>query len=526
MAENIRELALDVLLALEKKNVEKTQDGHEAGAGFSSRLIRDVLDKYDYLEGRDKAFFKRLTEGTIERRLELDYYLNALSSVPVNKMKPLIRCLLRLGAYQLLYMDTVPDRAACDEACKLAAKRGFKNLRGFVNGVLRNLSRNKDSLPLPDQGREPVTYLSVKYSMPEWIVGLWLEEYGRKITETLLDGLLKEHSVCLRFCTRLSDGRRREYLELFREQGVEITPSGYLPYCFFLKHADNIRRLPGYEEGSFLVQDVSSALAVEAAGLKDGDFVVDVCAAPGGKSLLASEKARRVLARDVSEEKTALICENAERMRADNIEIQVFDGQQTDGELVGRADVVLLDVPCSGLGVTGKKRDIKYRVSETDMERLVELQRRIVAASAAYVKPGGTLLYSTCTIHRAENEDMVRFIAGELGFEPVSLEGILPEAVLAQKERVAALRSKEPMQSGGKMPEAGNAAAEGRGQPEAGGAAAEGRGQSEMGSAACGGLTEAEAAACIQLLPGFMECDGFFIARFRRPTEDAARYRQ
>ena len=238
------------------------------------------------------------------------------------------------------------------------------------------------------------------------------------------------------------------------------------------------------------MQDVSSALAVEAAGLTAGDFVIDVCAAPGGKSLLAAEKAGRVLARDVSEEKTGLIRGNAERMRAENIEIQVFDGQQTDEELMGRADAVFLDVPCSGFGVIGKKRDIKYRVTREDLESLVELQRRIVTASAGYVKPGGTLVYSTCTIHRAENEDMVRFITRELGFVPESLEGILPEEVLAEKKRIAELKAGT------------DAVGPGTGLKDA-----------EVGT----GLTAAEDAACIQLLPGFMECDGFFIARFRRP---------
>lgn len=500
MAENIRELALEVLLALEKKEI-----GTGIKNEFSSRLITDVLDKYDYLEGRDKAFFKRVTEGTIERQLELDYYLNAFSSVPVNKMKPFVRCLLRLGIYQVLYMDNVPDSAACNEACKLAAKRGFNNLKGFVNGVLRSISRNKDRLPVPDRDREPVKYLSVKYSMPEWLVELWLDEYGWQITEILLEGLLKIHPVSLRFRTSLSDAGREECIRRLEERGAEPSPGGYLPYCFLLGRVDNIRRLPGYEEGSFTVQDVSSALAVEAAGLKADDFVVDVCAAPGGKSLLAAEKAGRVLARDVSEEKTALIRENAERMRAENIEIQVFDGTQTDEGLMGRADVVLLDVPCSGLGVIGKKRDIKYRVTKEGVKSLSDLQRQIVTASAGYVKPGGTLVYSTCTIHRAENEDMVRFIARELGFMPEPLEGVLPEAVLAAKKRIAELKSKETLGH------------DGRNTDTRKGSADAGEGTLLTAAAAENGLTAEENAACIQLLPGFMESDGFFIARFRRP---------
>ena len=164
-----REIIVEILLDLEK------------GQDFSHKLIKAVLDKYDYLDPRDKAFIKRVTEGTIERQLELDYYLNRFSSVPVRKMKPLIRCLLRMSTYQILYMDAVPDSAVCNEACKIAAKRGFRTLKGFVNAVLRNISRSKDKMPLPDP-TDPVKYFSVKYSMPEWIVNLWLPVYGTEGT--------------------------------------------------------------------------------------------------------------------------------------------------------------------------------------------------------------------------------------------------------------------------------------------------------------------------------------------------------
>lgn len=192
-----REIIVEILLDLEK------------GQDFSHKLIKAVLDKYDYLDPRDKAFIKRVTEGTIERQLELDYYLNRFSSVPVRKMKPLIRCLLRMSTYQILYMDAVPDSAVCNEACKLAAKRGFRTLKGFVNAVLRNISRSKDKMPLPDPA-DPVKYFSVKYSMPEWIVNLWLPVYGMEGTETLLMGLLKIHPVSLRFCLELSETDRED----------------------------------------------------------------------------------------------------------------------------------------------------------------------------------------------------------------------------------------------------------------------------------------------------------------------------
>ena len=220
---------------------------------------------------------------------------------------------------------------------------------------------------------------------------------------------------------------------------------------------------------------------MEAARIREGDFVVDVCAAPGGKSILAGERAGggRVLARDLTEEKRALVQENIRRMGAGNIETEVFDGTCTDTGLLGKADVVLLDVPCSGLGVAGKKRDIKYRVKKQDLEELMALQRRILRASAGYVKPGGTLLYSTCTIHRGENQEMVRFLVRELGFEPLPLGEVLPEAVLARGRLLEEDLCRAGLASGQ-------------------------------------GLTEEEKSACLQLLPGYMEADGFFMARLRR----------
>lgn len=475
MADHIREIVLDTLMSLEKSG------------DYSNRLIRGVLDKYDYLEGRDKSFIKRVTEGVIERRPELDYYLDHVSSLPVRKMKPLIRSLLRMGAYQILYMDAVPDRAVCNEAVNLAGKRGFGSLKGFVNGVLRALSKGKGNLPLPDGEKEPVRFLSVKYSMPDWIVELWLAGYGREAAERILAGLMRIHPVSLRFSSVLPGEEREGWVKRLREAGVGIQENPYLPYVFFAERTDNIGMLPGYGEGAFMVQDASSALAVEAARIKDTDFVMDICAAPGGKSILAAEKASGVLSRDISPAKTDVLEENIRRMKASNIQVQVYDATSFDGEYEEKADVVFMDVPCSGLGVIGKKRDIKYRVTRQETEELAALQRRIVDNSWRYVKPGGILLYSTCTIHTGENEAMVKYISENLPFEPVSLEGTLPTALWEQKKRL-----EEELRQAGAWGDKSH-------QP-----------QVPLQ------LTEAQQASCIQLLPGYMECDGFFFAKFRR----------
>lgn len=432
MKENARESVLDILLTLEKEHT------------FSNRLIKETLDKQGPLPGRDKAFIKRMAEGTIERQIELDYYLNQVSSVPITKMKPLIRCLLRMSAYQLLYMDAVPDSAVCNEACKLAEKRGFHRLKGFVNGVLRNLAKQKDKLPLPKE-EDGAEFYSVKYSMPEWLVEMWLSEYGEKDTAAILEGLLRIHPVSLRFRMDLSKTEIEKLIGQMEEMGACIKPSEIHPLIYTIENIEGVKFLPGYEEGAFVVQDASSAQAVEAADIKEGDFVMDVCAAPGGKSIFAAEKtgkAGRVLARDVSEAKTARIKENLTRMKMENVMVEVYDATVMDEAYLEKADVVLMDVPCSGLGVMGKKRDIKYHVTKESLEKIVALQKKIIENSWRYVKPGGTLLYSTCTIHRAENEDMVRWIVENFPFEQASSVQLLPGFVEADGFFYARLRRK------------------------------------------------------------------------------------
>ncbi len=404
MAENAREIVLDMLLALER------------GEEYSHKLIKAVLDKYDYLDAREKAFMKRLTEGTIEKKLQLDYVIDQFSNVPVRKMKPLIRCLMRMSVYQILYMGSVPDSAVCNEAVKLAVKRKFQNLKGFVNGVLRNIARNKNQIKWPDVKENPVEWLQITFSVPQWLVQLWIKEYGFERTESMLKGLEKVHPVSIRFQTRLDKTARLEYISKMEAVGVRVTPSPYLDYAFLLEKVEGVASLPGYEEGAFTVQDVSSMLAVEAAGIKASDFVLDICAAPGGKTLLAAEKAAKVLSRDVSFDKLSIIEENAERMGAENVTVAQWDAAVTDESLLEKADVVLMDVPCSGFGVMGKKRDIKYHVTPEGLKELLKLQKAIIAASWQYVKPGGTLLYSTCTIHREENEEMSQWICEQFPF--------------------------------------------------------------------------------------------------------------
>mgnify|MGYP002580014397 CR=1 FL=1 len=263
---NTRALVLDILLEMEK------------GQEYGSLLLKNVLDKYDYLESRDKAFIKRLTEGVTERRIQLDYVLGRFSKTPPAKCKPLIRNLLRMGAYQILFMDNVPDSAACNEAVKLAEKRHFQQLKGFVNGVLRSLSREKEKLVWPDKKKEPVLWLSVMYSMPEWIVRMWLADYGPETTEKILAGLLEPRPVTIRLAERLTEEERKELLARLEECGASPAAHPYLPYAYMLQKSDGVASLPGFAQGMFAVQDVSSMLVTECAldAAQKTDFLLDV----------------------------------------------------------------------------------------------------------------------------------------------------------------------------------------------------------------------------------------------------------
>lgn len=424
--ENARELILDMLMEILEKGT------------YSHLVVRDVLNKYDYIDSRDKAFVKRVTEGTLERMIQIDYILDQFSKVPVLKMKPLIRNLMRMSVYQLLYMDSIPDSAVCNEAVKLAGKRGFRGLAGFVNGVLRNIARNQQKISYPDQQKEKCKYLSVWYSMPEWLIKMWTCAYGEEKTLLILEGVLKEHPVTVRMKESLNEEQISRWLAELKQQNIKVTQHPYLSYAYQLSNMEGVKNLPGYEEGYFAVQDVSSMLVTEAAGVDDTDIlVVDVCAAPGGKSLHMAEKLAgkgRVISRDLTEYKVSLIRDNIERMGYENILTQVWDAAVLDESLIEKADVVLADLPCSGLGIMGKKRDIKYRMNEDALKELWALQRKILDVVWRYVKPGGILIYSTCTINPEENEKTVEWFTKEHPFEVQSLAPFLPELLKEEGE--------------------------------------------------------------------------------------------
>jgi 16S rRNA (cytosine(967)-C(5))-methyltransferase len=390
---NTRELIMEILLSV-------TRDGE-----YSHIVLRNVLEKYQFLTKQDRAFITRVTEGTLERMIEIDYIINQFSKVKVNKMKPVIRTIIRSAVYQMKYMDGVPNSAVCNEAVKLAEKKGFVNLKGFVNGVLRNIARNLENLTYPDR-KNTVRWLSVTYSMPEWIVKQWLSVYDEQTVEKMLRDFLTEKPTTIR-CNLKQISKEALILKL-KNEGVQVEEHHLLPYALFISGYDYLGALQSFCDGDFQVQDVSSMLVAEWADPKEGDCVVDVCAAPGGKALHLADKlggTGYVEARDLSDYKVGLIEENIHRTGVQNIRAVRWDATILDENMVGKADIVIADLPCSGLGVLGKKTDLKYKMTEEKEEELISLQREILDVVQSYVKPGGKLLYSTCTVHRGENEE-------------------------------------------------------------------------------------------------------------------------
>lgn len=412
MTINEREIVLDMLLSLEK-------------GGLSHKILKDGLDNLLYLEKSHRAFISRLFEGSIEKRIYLDYVINLFSKTAVNKMKPLIRSLLRLSTYQILFMDRVPDSAAINEAVKLAKKRGFSSLSGFVNGVLRNIGREKESIALPDTNKERRSYLSVLYSMPEFLIDLFLDAYDEE-AEPILRAFNEEKSLILRVNERKTT--REQLLKRLEVEGVKAEASN-LPLSIKIVGMDSFSFLESFEEGDFWLQDESSQMVGELSGVNRNDEVFDLCAAPGGKSFCLANQALqgRVVAMDLTDSKLSLIHDNIARLGMENVEVLANDALVFREEWIGMADLVLCDLPCSGLGVMGRKKDIKYHISMEKIKELSEIQKKILTNAIQYVKPGGCLIFSTCTMTKEENEENFTFLAEREEIEPLPFSDFLPD---------------------------------------------------------------------------------------------------
>ena len=445
---NTREIILDMLCEICEKG------------SYSHIVLRQTLRKYQYLDKRDRAFITRITEGTLENRILLDYIIDKFSNVKVKKMKPLIRNLLRMSVYQIMFMDSVPVSATCNEAVKLAIKRSFGQLRGFVNGVLRAVIRNKDEIKYPNASENLVEYLNVVYSMPSWIVEQLIVQYGAEEASRIIKAMsTHSEAICVRANT--TDSTIEDIIKMLEEDDIKVTRSDIYDKALYLENIDYLENTEAFNEGLISVQDLSSMLVAVIANPKSGDLCMDLCAAPGGKALHLWEMMKgegKVIARDISDYKVGLIEENIDRTQSMGVEAQVYDATELDEEYIGKADVVVADLPCSGLGIIGKKSDIKYNETRENQKDLVKLQREILKNAWQYVKVGGTLVYSTCTLNKEENIENVKFIEENYPLKLVDISTYVPEGF-------------------------------------------------------CGGTARK---GYIQMLPGINGTDGFFISRFER----------
>jgi len=394
-----------------------------AGQGAYLNLeLKSALPKE--MSAEDRRFAVALVSTAIENLYRIDYIIAQFSHA--KRMHGVIRNILRLGVCQLMYFESVPVSAAVNESVKLAEGVGKRQLKGFVNAILRNVANNAGNMAYPAREGDFAEYLHIMYSYPKWLCERYIEDYGKEFAEEML-GYHGDPSLT---CVRQNRLRQREPLSQFE-------PGRYLDDAWYIRNAAGIERMPLYREGRIAVQGEASMICVRAAGIRAADEVLDVCAAPGGKSAYAAQIAvdGHVVARDIHGHRVKLIKETLARLGVENARAEARDAAVPDEAGRGAYDVVLVDAPCSALGLLYRKPDIKIRKEADDISSLAALQRQILDASAGCVKPGGTLLYSTCTISRSENGDNARwFLERHRDFVPCDLKNELPEALMHRAE--------------------------------------------------------------------------------------------
>ena len=416
---NIRALILEALMLIDVEGE------------YSHKVIDMALEKYSYLSKADRGFFSRVVHGVVEYRLQLDYIIKKYNNG--KRVKPVIREILRMAIYQMLYMDRVPDRAIINEAVNLVKQRRLNALTGFVNGILRKISAEKESISFDDIG--------IKYSVPEFLLDIIKENTGEYFDKTL-EYFLSNRPLSVRVNTSKS-----KVTDVIKELKDEI---------------------PAIKSGKCYITDVSSSMISKLIVHENIKKAVDVCAAPGGKSFLLADKAKSeavIYSCDVSENKVNLIKENVKVQGFKNMNPVVADARVFDKRFA-ESDLVLADLPCSGIGIIGKKPAIKYRLDPEGTELLSALQKEILDNVSKYVKKGGELIFSTCTLNKAENEENVsNFLKNHSDFKPVDLTDRLTGKLLEHFD------------------------------------------------------TEELKKGYLKLIPGRDDCDGFFIAVFRRDND-------
>lgn len=388
---------------INRKTAYSTLMDVETKKSFSNLALNHhmILSKPD-----SPGFVRELVYGVLENKMLLDYYIDQLVKTGAASLKASDRTILRMGIYQLGYMDSVPEYAAVNESVVMA-KRFCHGRSGFINGVLRGYLKKRDELQLPDRAEDEIRYLSIKYSYEPWIVELWVDEYGVEFTEELLAAGNETPPNTIRL--NWLKAKKEDLVEGLEARGFEVQQGEHSPNALYVK-GSGLLETEFYKHGLFSVQDESSMMVAEKLNPKHGETIMDVCAAPGGKTMAIAERMNntgRIISSDVYRRKLDLIDREANRLGIRNVETRPWDATRVDSSMVGKADRVLVDAPCSGLGVVRRKPEIKYKEKSAEMDLLPRKQLAILSASAQYVKVGGTLVYSTCTVNPYENQRVV-----------------------------------------------------------------------------------------------------------------------
>ena len=411
MADKSRQIAFMILRDVEEKKA------------YSNLALISSVRKY---RPSNVPFVRELVYGTIRNAMYLDYIISNFVKTPIASLKISDRLILRMGLYQLIFMYSVPDYAAVNESVQLA-KRYSRGHESFINGVLRQYLRDKEYVTLPDRSKDEVEYLSIKYSFNKWIVETWINQFGEEEAEKLMQSLNETPRLCLR--TNTLKISREDLASRLLDNGYEVEIDSDFDDLLFVK-GEKIVSGNLFESGMFSIMDKGSYTVSKSLGAKEGDTIVDACAAPGGKTTAMATDMHdtgKIFALDIYKRRVSLIDDEAKRLGLTIIETSCWDSTRIDSELIDIADKVLVDAPCSGLGAVRRKPEIKYKEYDEELENLPEKQLDILKASSNYVKSGGILVYSTCTIDRRENENVVKaFLKSNRHFEVVERIQLLP----------------------------------------------------------------------------------------------------
>lgn len=405
-----RQAAFEALLKIQKEGA------------YSNLVVDATLKENEHFDERDKAFFSNLVYGTLDRLILIDYNLSMYLNQPVRKLKPELHTILRLGTYQLLFLDKVPSRAAVNESVNLAKVNKSAFAASLVNAVLRRVADN--GLKLPEGSENDPDYLAIKYSCPEWLISMWIEAYGFDNAIALAEKALEAAPVVVKVNTLKTTVD--DLIWKLAEEGVVAEKSTKFPDSLVLNNTGAVEELLAYQEGLFHAQDFASQICCKALDAKPGETVFDLCSAPGGKAFTIAQSMQNtgcVRAFDIYQSRVDLIKNGAKRLGLDNVYTYLSDATIFN-ENYGMADRVLCDVPCSGLGIIRRKPEIRFKKS-AEIDNLPEIQYSILCNAIKYLKDGGRLVYSTCTLNPKENDEICnRFLEEHPEFEAVK---VLPE---------------------------------------------------------------------------------------------------